>query len=357
MITEHAKYIKSRMDVYKTSYGNFSGFLIKNDRTKHNIIRKICHDVGFNILDRPTQSYKESYNRILSKKNIVGSYISSGKPCYLYLTSINNEYISLIIEKDIQGQNKFPKIVAVSMNFDERFYKNTLIYGELYRFKEHNWYFIMDDIDQFCGHINKGRVSLFKAQSDKVMKGFTLNKISPFNMMAKSYVALPHLKSVMEKTNINIIGTTFRGHTVPIVLYDRARHIRGTRLPPLPFDNLKIISAETSRLIGEYGNIKKAQLYRTRTGIVFNAKIQKTPDYGIYHLYTKDNYNIGIARITTIESSIELIALNFHNTVYASIVFEPVFNKYALCRLIKKPHTLCTKADIIRDSCSNKINI
>ena len=84
------------MDSIKIPFCNSNGMLIKNDRNKYSILNKINTILKYDILNSNKNIY--SYKKIneLKHKYTVCSYVSSGKECFIYLTKIHNENVSLI---------------------------------------------------------------------------------------------------------------------------------------------------------------------------------------------------------------------------------------------------------------------
>ena len=62
------------MDIHKIRYCNSSGFIIKNDRVKHDIINSLENQIGYNPLNLFEKSYSDRLKDTLKTKDIVMTY-------------------------------------------------------------------------------------------------------------------------------------------------------------------------------------------------------------------------------------------------------------------------------------------
>ena len=118
-----------------TDYCNLNGVLIRNERSRFNIIDSLNKKLGWDIHNPIQKIYSERIMASLENKKTMATYITKGKSVYLYLTKIYNENISLIIENNSK-QDLIHKIISVSLCFDQKLYRNTLFKAELLKTKK-----------------------------------------------------------------------------------------------------------------------------------------------------------------------------------------------------------------------------
>ena len=152
------------MNSHKISYCNSSGFLLKNNRSKFDIIDNIKNRLGYDFINPIYKSYSDRLLPIIKKNNLICTYITSGKSVYMYLTKIYNENICLVIELEKNKQNKYPKIISIPCNFSDTLFNNTLFFGEVYRDHKKKWFFIIEDILLLNGN-NPGNTTIKKIKN------------------------------------------------------------------------------------------------------------------------------------------------------------------------------------------------
>ena len=107
-----------------------SGFIIKNDRIKHDIIKSIEDNTGINLLTNYEKTYSDKLKSSFKNIDMLVTYITYGKQAYLYLTKLYNENIALIIETQYNDKNKYPKNYKYSSLMKVC---TMVLFGEIYK--------------------------------------------------------------------------------------------------------------------------------------------------------------------------------------------------------------------------------
>ena len=332
------------MDSIKIPFCNYNGMLIKNDRNKYSILRKINDILNYDILNFNKNIYSSRKLKELKHKYTICTYVSSGKECFLYLTKIHNENVSLIIELSTNKKNRFPKITSIPLHFNSKLYDGTLFYGELYR-NDNHWYYLIESIKIMNGrkYNNNNQyknILILHRTIDEQYK--YIPGLSPLEVVSKKFVAPNKLNELLVDTNIKIKGVAFISNNKTIYYYLNKYIHTNNFLHVLPYHTRE----ETLQEINEALEMQTQDISKTHNLVcsdIFILTLKKSNTYGIYHLYSKNKYEdvyIGIARTDTIEISLILLDLfkkrSYHNV---SCIFDNKFNKFKIIELSNKPLT------------------
>jgi hypothetical protein len=176
------------MNTTKIKYCNNNGFLIKNDRNKYNILKKINNIIGYNVLNSNYKIYSDRLIDSIKHPSMLATYITIGKPCFIFLTKLYGENVNLIIEKTVNDNNLYPKIVSVLLNFDEMLYTDTLISAEIYR-QGNSWYLIIDTLLIYKGfNVNYTNVNNIK-MINKIADGVKYTPINLCKIITKKFIS------------------------------------------------------------------------------------------------------------------------------------------------------------------------
>ena len=327
------------MDVLKLKYCNNNGFLIKNNRSKFKILEKINNILDYNILNNNYKIYSDRLEFALKNKNMACTYLTTGKPCLLYLTKINGEPIALIIEKTINKNNIYPKIIAVSLHFDKELYENTLMSVELYRV-DNSWFIIADTLLIF-----KGKKTIYQNHNNIKMLNLIIQKYrylqgDSCKVIVKKYMKPSEIGKFIEITNFKLSGIKFINKS-PIHFYFNKKFInfRNDKLFTLPTSNEKFIQEKIKELTTKSKN-KEISNVKNVISNKFILKIRRTKDYGIYHLFAvkqSEFKNLGIARTNTLEISNQLLE-KFKNVSEFNVLadYDYDFNKFRVIKIVDK---------------------
>ena len=332
------------MDSIKIPFCNSNGMLIKNDRNKYSILNTINKVLQYDILNVNKNIYSSRKQNDLKHRYTVCTYISSGKECYLYLTKIHNENVSLIVELSTNDKNKFPKITAIPLQFDSKLYQGTLFHGELYRdFKQ--WYYIAESIKIMNGrkytNINQYKnISILHKTIDNYYR--YIPDLSPLEVIAKKFVSPNKLKKLITDTNIKIKGAVFINNNRPLYYYFNRIFNSSSYLHILP-DYTRQETLEDIQNALEDNNQDTSKKDIIICNDIFILKIKKSETYGIYNLYSvykSEDIYIGIARTDTIEISNMLLDL-FKKKEYYNVecVYDNSFKKFKVVRVSNKSVT------------------
>ena len=299
------------MDTTKIKYCNNNGFLIKNDRNKYNILKKINNIVGYNVLNTNYKIYSDRLIHSLKHPSMLATYITIGKPCLIFLTKLFGENVTLIIEKTVNDNNLYPKIVSVLLNFDEILYTDTLISAEIYRHGS-SWYLIIDTLLIYKGFkVSYSNVNNIK-MINKITDGVKYNPVNLCKVISKKFISPNNIGTFLNKTNLRLKGLKFIKDT-PIYFHFDKRSItynNNKNLPELPENNSYLITEKLKELKNANTN-KKLIRQSHKQSPIFILELRKTKFYGIYNLFAKRDSStyekLGVARIETIEISSEII--------------------------------------------------
>jgi len=332
------------MDSIKIPFCNSNGMLIKNDRNKFSLLNKINTVLKEDILNCNKKIYSSRKLDELKHKYTICTYVSSGKECFLYLTKIHNENVSLIIELSTNNRNKYPKITSIPLHFNRKLYEGTLFYGELYR-NDNHWYFLVESIKIMNGrkytdtNQYKNILSLHKTIDEHYRH---VPELAPLEVVAKKFVAPNKLNSLLVDTNINIKGVAFITNNKPIYYYLNKYIQPNNFLRLLPDGTRK----ETLQEIHDALEIQNEVDLKKSTIVCsdsFILTLKKSDTYGIYHLYSSnksEDVYIGIARTDTIEISLILLHIfKKHTRHNVECVYDNRFNKFRVVKLSYKHST------------------
>ena len=137
----------------------FKSFLLSNLREQYNIS---ITDRNAHILNRKSIVNLSKNPHLISLKTIGNNY-------YLFLTRINEVKYCFFIDKKIKNGYTYPRIVSVKYCFDDDFFNDTILEGELVRDYDNNWLFLIFDIRCYKG-VNQKNVNLV----NKIQNIYTL---------------------------------------------------------------------------------------------------------------------------------------------------------------------------------------
>lgn len=335
------------MNCHKISYCNSNGFLIKNDRSKFDIINNIKYRLGYDILNPLVKSYSDRLLPIIKKNNLITTYITSGKNVYMYLTKIYNENICLIIELDINKNNKYPKIISIPCNFSDELFNDTIFYGEIYRDHKNKWFFLIEDIKMYLGKkCNKNIFEKIKLINDILGNNYKFLAISPLIVKVKKYFPNNKISENIDKLDIRLKGVKFMGLKIPICFYFMTNMYNRNKnlIYELPY-KLEDLKKNKKEIKEEYLNEQQLDLEIIDTFLEYEEKeyyleLRKSKTYGIYDLFAQKNKyieKVGIARIDTIEMSVSLLEkLNTNNALIVKTKLDKSFKKFIVLEIINK---------------------
>jgi len=325
------------MNTTKIKYCNNNGFLIKNDRNKYNILKKINNITGYNVLNSNYKIYSDRLIDSIKHPSMLATYITIGKPCFIFLTKLYGENVNLIIEKTVNDNNLYPKIVSVLLNFDEMLYTDTLISAEIYR-QGNSWYLIIDTLLIYKGfNVNYTNVNNIK-MINKIADGVKYTPINLCKIITKKFISPNKIDEFLNKTNLKLKGIKFINKT-PIYFHFDNRSIaynNNSKLNQLPDNNTYLIKQKLQELRAVTSN--KIIKHNCKQSPKFIVELRKTDVYGIYNLFAKKDIStyekLGFARIETIEISSEIInKLTRVSKFNVEVDYDYNFDKFRVLKL------------------------
>lgn len=325
------------MNTIKINYCNNNGYMIKNNRNKFEILRHINTILKYNALDSDFKIYSERLTNNLRNKNTVATYISTGKECLVFLTKIDGEPTTFIIEKSSGINNMYPKIVAVSLHFDLNLYNDTLLSAELYKFTADSWYLILDTLLIY----NKVKTSYSNSNNIKmlnqIIEDMSYKPIDVCKTIAKTFVKPTEVNTLMD-SNIKLKGIKFI-NKLPIHFYFNKRFMaypQVSKMRVLPDSIDQTLDIYKRELMSNIKIVDKIISHKIYPEFIFKLKL--TSDYGIYNLICNKNgsdYKMGMARVPTIEISVDLInAFVYNNELFVKARYNYRFDKFEILKLI-----------------------
>ena len=285
------------MNSHKITYCNSNGFLIKNDRSKFDIIDTIKNKLGDDFLNPLNKSYSDRLLPIIQNNNLLCTYITTGKYVYMYLTKIYNENICLIIELETNSNNKYPKIISVPCNFENKlFEKNTLFYGEIYRDYNNKWFFLIESIKLYNNNIyNKNMYQNIKLINTILENSYKYFSLSPFLVKVKKYFTLDKIAENINKLDLKLKGIKFLGLKNPICFYLTNNNYNNNYNKLLKLPKIKhCLKDNIAKIKQEYVFEKNIDIDIIDTLLEYKEKnfileLRKSKVYGIYDLFAINN--------------------------------------------------------------------
>lgn len=334
------------MDCIKIKFCNSSGFLITNKRAKSNILKNLEEKYYINVLKNFEKSYSDNLLDVIKNIDVAACFITRGKKYLLYLTKINNENISILIDLTPQKDNDLPKLIVIPIQIQDRYFNETVFSGEMLLYNE-QWTFIIESCRVNLGKImNKGFIESIKICQDFIDKN-RHQVLCPFELSVKTFFTLPETRSLFNKNKIPIIGLKIFGLKTPVVFYFNTQNYNyREKLPELlPDISNEFLEIEFKNIMNEYKQIDSPSnkiCLETNNKLLnidkkFILDIKPSQNYGIYNVFCFNNksnqqHQIGISRIKTIELNNDLITIfkkNKHSTVRA--IYNPDFCKWEIC--------------------------
>jgi hypothetical protein len=351
------------MDVHKIKYCNNSGFIIKNDRTKHDIIKSIEDNTGINLLTTYEKSYSDKLKSSFKNTDMFVTYITYGKQTYLYLTKLYNENIALIIETQYNDKNKYPKIISIPLHFHKSMYNGTLFLGEIYKINNSSkWVFLVEKLHMLNNRsYTNNIIKNIEIINDILNNSYSYMSLSPFKILAKRYFTLNKIDenlTELNNNNIRLKGIKFYGLNKPINFYFNTRDYNNMKfkfnyLPNktnsktlLENKNQLIKDLEDNATITSSGKMNIKYIPTT-----LYLELRKTDTYGIYELFASvdkkfELKKVGKAIIKKIEISVQII----NDTRKAFIVkcfYNYKFKKFNVVQINKS--RLSKYSDVIKE--------
>lgn len=205
------------MDNRSIRFGRSTGFNLLNPVTKEGILENLQRSYGINPLQRRTDVLSQRNEAKISEMPSLIHVQTQGVPYMMFLTNIGNRQVTLMIERRIKREFKYPKIVLVHVLFSERLFQDTIVTGELVN-SNGQWVFLVDDILVYSGQpvmssMFRERYSILLNILNNDMSAF---RYDPFKTVAKRFHQINHFSTVQKELaylpyNINGVCIRFMG--------------------------------------------------------------------------------------------------------------------------------------------------
>uniref|UniRef100_A0A6C0JI69 mRNA capping enzyme adenylation domain-containing protein n=1 Tax=viral metagenome TaxID=1070528 RepID=A0A6C0JI69_9ZZZZ len=330
------------MDTNKINFCNSSAFLISNKRNNSDIIKKIKTKYSLDPFQLVEKSFNDKFINLFKNNDILTCFITRGKKFILYLTRINNENVSLLI--DISSKN-IPNLIVVPISGENELYNDSIFTGEMLLYNN-NWTFIIETclLYKAKNTHNKNIIENIKLCNNVLTNKITNNELTPFDIKVKEFFTIDNLDKKLKNNKIPLIGIKFFGLRNPITFYFNVSNYTNnqTVITLLEDYNNRHVSKDISNLEEEYNNIMSEHIQsKLSDSLITNNNtfillIRQSSNYGIYTVFAYDTINstykeIGISRITTIEMNNTIIELFKKNKEYNVICkYNPNFNKWEI---------------------------
>jgi hypothetical protein len=134
------------MHLGEISFCGKIGYNIKSDDFKKRLLDTLEEHMGFKVIQKHHEKYREELLPMLNKNPHVLSVRTNGNPYLLYLTKYNFANQCIFIDKKIQHGYFYPRMIIAKLWFDDVLYDGTLFDGEMVKTNDGNWEFVINDI-------------------------------------------------------------------------------------------------------------------------------------------------------------------------------------------------------------------
>ncbi len=134
------------MDTNKIEFCNKYAYNIKNNRIKSDILKKLTEIFQIKIISNNNKIYDQKDIQNLSKYSHYISTLTNGNKYLLYLTTINNEKYSILIDRKLSHSHKYPKMLVTNFRFSDECFNETIFECELVKDQYKKWVLFIDSI-------------------------------------------------------------------------------------------------------------------------------------------------------------------------------------------------------------------
>jgi len=188
----------------QTGYISFCdsiGLNIKSDAMKKTILDNLEQNHNTKIITRHFEKFVQDKSvKILNSIPHIVSLRTNGNPYFLLLTRLNNVETCIFIDKKVQCNYFYPRMIINRNSFEKRLFDETLFDGEMVKAENGQWIFVINDILVYSGE-ELGKKNIF--QRLEIVDDILTNKhrYSPtdiFSFQIKKYVKYGEVRSLIE---------------------------------------------------------------------------------------------------------------------------------------------------------------
>lgn len=294
------------METSEISFCNKIAINLLSEKIKKSILDKFNNQYNISITDKNCYILNsKTLNNIIKNYHLISTK-TIGTNYYLYLTKLNDINYCLFIDKKISNGHKYPRIISVKYRFSQDlFNKDTLFDGELVRYNNTKWLFIINDLVVYKNNrLNKNIIEKIEIINDIMMNQYKKDNIIEICPL--------QIKKYFKPNNLNYLINEF----LPKLNYK----CNGIYFTPLNIKYSKLLF-----LIKDNENVKDNNLKGSEPKVINNSitkrkkiiinddqdnniifKIVKTVQPDIYELHIEDNNSIvkhSIAYLPTLKCS------------------------------------------------------
>ena len=300
------------MDTCSFTKTAFCGKKIDNvteNRVKEFILKDLSLKTNKNYNSRYAKVLNENYMKNLKNKHIV-NVKTGGAPYLLYITEINGNDYTFLIDKKIKIGYDFPKIFVLNYRFSKDIYKGTLFETELVRDNNSNWFLLLGDI-----YLNS---------SSSLQNTNIIERVNIMHYILKenythsdSIICPPMIKKFFNMSEIDTIMKDY----IPSLNYVS----RGLYFVPL--------KCSYSNILYLFDKDKSKSVRKEVNITLVRFRIEKTMCPDVYELYLKENDILvknGLACIPNYEKSVFVNELfqDEKKEVFVECVYNKDFDKW-----------------------------
>lgn len=155
------------------------------------------------ILNKHFRKYDENSIQVIKKNPFLVSLKSNGNPYILFLSRFNKTDICLMIDKKIQQGYFLPRMIIDRLSFDKDLFEDTLFDGEMIKYGENKWTYMINDLIVLQGKRleNLNFLKRIKHTHDILEKKYFPLPNQKYSIQVKQYVIPNQVDSLMKLKN------------------------------------------------------------------------------------------------------------------------------------------------------------
>ena len=139
--------------VSEISFCDKKALNIKSDDFKKSILDTLNSQFNVNIMSRHYEVINpKNIQNLVSNPYLISLKSAEGNNYYLYLFRHNDINTCIFIDRKVCKGYSYPRMICIKYLFDDCVFNNTLFEGEMVKYNDKHWAFIINDI---ISHNNK----------------------------------------------------------------------------------------------------------------------------------------------------------------------------------------------------------
>jgi hypothetical protein len=188
------------MHLGEISFCDRIAYNVKSDDFKSKILKDIESKYGICIIQKHSQRFSEEVMHVLNSNPHLVTVRSNGNPYYLYLTTYNFVPVCLFIDKKIQQNYFYPRMILYKMWFDNDLFNDTLFDGEMVKCKDGSWKFLVGDliVESQKKLVNVNLVKRLEKLNYIFQSKYSHDECIPFSISVKQYYTYNDIRDLYE---------------------------------------------------------------------------------------------------------------------------------------------------------------